>query len=512
MDENDRLLDDSFLPDNLPECHRLIKDLRTRIKSLEERLAELEKQVGRRNRMLFGKRSAKTSNSVLTGTGKAVYDTNAQELEDARNDLQLVPEEHKNGGGGRTGPKTAPTETPIEHTLSDLSCPCCGTARKVVGFQVSHQLDIVQAVFQLLKHIQYTYSCPKCHGEMVTAPKPDQLIDKGYPSEGLIAHIGNSKFSHHLPLYRQQQIYRAQSISIARSSMCRWLKHAADMFEVIVERMHQRILQSRFIQSDSSVMPVIKKGLGRTHRGTIWILRGDGTQPYLIYEFTETGEARHIERMLAGFRGILLTDGAPVFNIAIENGATAANCWAHAYRYFEDARDSEQELSDYAMAIIKGLFDIERVAALLDEDERLQLRQRLSKPRLASLKQWLQDQTVMLHFLPKSKFGEAINYCLNRWDALCRFTDTGFLPADNNHSENGLRPAVLGRKNWLFAGSVEGGRTAAIFMSIIQTCKRLAIDPFEYMRDVLTRLPATKTSDIDEFLPDRWKQLRKETH
>ena len=509
MDDNDRLLDDDYLPDNVPECHKLIKDLRTRVKSLEERVAELEKQIGRRNRMLFGKRSAKTSSTVLTGTGKVLYDSQAVELEAEKKNLQLVPKEEKHGGGGRTAPTSVPCEIPVEHTITDeteLTCPDCGELRKVLGFRVSQQLDILQAIFRVLKHIQYSYSCPKCHQNVITAPKPEQPIDKGYPSAGLIAHIANSKFNWHLPLYRQQQIYLAQTVSIARSSMCRWLKEAADFFEVIVKRMHALILKARFIQSDSTSMPVIKKGLGKTHRGTIWLYRGDDTQPYIIYDFTETGEGEHVARALPSYKGILLTDGAAVYNSIIDGGATAAACWAHAYRYFEDAADSETDQAHHAMAIIKGLFDIERVAAELPEDERFELRQRLSKPRLAQLKLWLDDQTYTL--LPKTKLGDAVNYCLNRWDALCRYTENGFLPADNNLSENGMRPAVLGRRNWLFCGSVEGGRTAAIFMSIIHTCRRLEIDPFEYMKDVLTRLPGTSTARVDEFLPDRWKQLR----
>jgi len=514
MDENDRLLDDNYLPDNMQDCHKLIKDLRSRVKSLEERVAELEKQISRRNRMLFGKRSAKVSNTVLTGTGKALYEANAQELETEKRKLQLLPDESKHGGGGRTAPACAPVKQRNEHTITDpleLACPCCGTMRKVIGFRVSQQLDILRAVFQLLEHIQYTYACPKCQGEVVTAPKPEQPFGKGYATGGLVSHIGDAKFNWHQPLYRQQRIYGAQGVPIARSTMCRLLRDGADILEHVVRRMHRLMLKSHFIQSDSTTMPVIKKGLGKAHRGSIWILRGDETQPYIVYEFTETGEGKHPERMLAGFKGFLLTDGAPVFNGVIANGATAVNCWAHAYRYFEDARDSDAELADQALAIIKGLFDIERVAAQLSENERLQLRQRLSKPRLAELRQWLADQTESPYFLPKSKFGEAVNYCLNRWDALCRYTNHGFLLADNNHSENGLRPAVLGRRNWLFAGSVEGGRTAAVFMSIVQTCRRLEIDPFEYMTDVLNRLPAVPTSQIDEFLPDRWKQTRSRT-
>jgi transposase len=515
LDKPDPLLDPNYLPDNVPECHKLIGDLRNRVKSLEERVATLEKQLQSRNRMLFGKRSAKVSSTILTGTGKAIYEANAKELEEEQNNLQLLPPDKAHGGGGRTAPANAPCEQTIEHTItnpSELACPCCGTVRKVMGFRVSQQLDIMQAAFLLLKHIQYTYSCPKCQGEIVTAPKPEQPFGKGYATGGLVAHIANAKFNWHLPLYRQEEIYRAQTVPIARSSMCRWPKEGAAILALIVKRMHQLILNSRFIQSDTTTMPVIKKGLGRTHKGVIWIFRGEETQPYIIYEFTESGSGEHATRMLTKFKGFLVTDGSSVFNGVIEGGASTVNCWAHAYRYFEEAKDFDEELAGEAIAMIKGLFDVERVAADMSEADRQDLRQRVSKARLAVLKIWLDEQVLMADFLPKSKFGEAVNYCLNRWNALCRYVDTGFLPIDNNWSENGLRPAVLGRKNWLFAGSVEGGRTAAIFMSIIHTCRRLGINPFEYMQDVLTRFPSATTSQVDDFLPDRWSQLRSVSH
>src|SRR4030095_14066675 len=388
--------DPNHLPDNVPDCHALINSLRETVKSLVERIAELEKQVGRRNRMLFGKRSAKVSSTVLTGTGKAVYEANAEELEEEQKKLQIVPEESKHGGGGLTAPAHAPTEKRFEHVIAnpaELACPCCGTTRTVLGFRASPQLDIIKAVFQLLKHVQYTYSCPKCQAEVITAPKPEQPFGKGYATGGLVAHIATAKFHWHQPLYRQQQSYRAQSVPIARSTMCRLLKEGAELLELIVRRMHKHILTSSFIQSDSTTMPVIKKGLGKTHRGAIWIYRGDDSQPYIVYDFTETGEGKHPERMLAGVKGVLLSDRAPAVNGVINTGAAAANCWAHASRYFEDARDSEPDLADHALAIIKGLFDIERVAAQLPAVERLDLRQRLWRRRIEALKEWLDEQT-----------------------------------------------------------------------------------------------------------------------
>lgn len=510
--------DPDYLPDNLPECHKVIKDLRAEVQHLREiaktvsllqqRVAELEKQVRRRNRMVFGPRSAKVSGASLTGTGKTVYENHQSELDSERANLQLIPEETKHGGGGRNIPDTGPAERTVEHKITDpsqLACPCCGKLRQIIGFNASYQLDVLKTVFELLKHVEYKYACSDCQGEVVAASKPYQPIDKGYPAPGLIGHVGVSKFDWHLPLYRQERIYRAQGVPIARSSMCRWLKGGADLLNIIVKRMHELMLKSRAIQSDDTTMPVIKKGLGKTHQGHTWLYRADDV-PYIIYDFTETRGGEHPERMLPGYKGILQTDGASVYNAVIAKGATRAGCLSHAFRYFEDARLEDPERADYALAIMKCLFEIEKLAAGLTEEERKELRQRLSKPKLDQLKVWLDQEAPSV--LPKSALGEALTYCRNQWDALCLYAGTGFVSAHNNNSENGLRPAVLGRKNFLFAGSVEGGRTAAIWMSLIHTCRRLSIDPFDYLKDVLTRLPSTPISQIDQFLPDRWKALR----
>ena len=159
------------------------------------------------------------------------------------------------------------------------------------------------------------------------------------------------------------------------------------------------------------------------------------------------------------------------------------------------------------MGVIKSLFDIERVAATLSPDERLDLRQRLAKPKLSLLKEWLDEQKPLV--LPKTKLGEAIAYTLNRWPAVLVYLDHHFVEISNNGSERSIKPMVLSRRNWLFAGSEEGGRTAATLMSLIETCKRLGINPFAYLKDVLTRCPSAKTSQVDEFLPDRWLASRK---
>jgi hypothetical protein len=261
-------------------------------------------------------------------------------------------------------------------------------------------------------------------------------------------------------------------------------------------------------------MPFIRKGTGHTVTGKNSLYRGDATRPYNIYNFSENGKAENHIKMLAGYRGFLLTDGAPVFNGVLANekegreGATAVNCWAHVERYFEDAKRAEEELADYALGIIKSIFKIESFAMTLPEGERVAVRQSMTKPLLNKFKLWLDEQESTA---APTALADAVQYTLNRWPALCRFLEHGFLKVHNNDSENGLRPVVLHRKNSLFAGSAAGGRATAILNSFVQTCRRLKIDSFEYLKDVLTKLPGTPINQIDQFLPDRWKALKEQS-
>ncbi|MBN8659072.1 MAG: IS66 family transposase [Candidatus Obscuribacter phosphatis] len=237
---------------------------------------------------------------------------------------------------------------------------------------------------------------------------------------------------------------------------------------------------------------------------------GDSSNPYTIYDFSETEHAMYPEKILKGFKGVLLSDGTNKFNGIIAAGATSANCWAHVHCRFEEAWLDDKTTVEFPMGVIKSLFDIERVAKNLTEEQRKDMRLRLAKPKLALLKNWL-DQNALKE-PPKSKLVDAISYTLNRWDALCLYADTGYVDISNNACERSIKPIVLRRSNWLFAGSIDGGRTSAILMTLIQTCERLKINSFEYLKDVLTRFPNANIRDLDDFLPDRWLALRQTKH
>jgi transposase len=488
------------LPNSIPECHQLILQMHNRI-------LELEKQKRRRDRTIHGPRSAQVDKDSLAGEGKEIYEQTCKSV-DAEKNKRGQPSSPGHAGGGRNAPNYADDEETIRHEETDackLDCPDCGVARKFFGFRVSYQLDYIPGKYKRIKHVEYSYRCAHCLGNIITKTKPLQPIDKGYPTARFLAHVINSKIRRHLPNYRQESEMKALNIPVDRSNLSRWQMQSADELQIIVDRMHELILESRVIESDETNLPFIRKGAGRTITGKLSIYRGDETRPYNLYNFTENGKAENHTKFLEGFKGHLLTDGTAVFNGVLANGAISANCWAHVERYFEDAKQAEEELADYALGIIKSIFKIESLVMTLPESERVALRQQHTKPLLDEFKIWLDAQSKIA---APTSLADAIAYTLNRWTALTQFLDQGFLKAHNNDSENGLRPAVLGRKNWLFAGSVRGGKATATLMSLVQTCLRLGIEPFEYLTDVLTRLPSTPTSSIDQFLPDQWKLLR----
>ena len=488
----------NVFPDNIADCHIRIRDLTARV-------SELEKQLSRHNRAAFGRKSAKVNASLLTGTGKEIHDQTTNELEGENQRSNAGPEDLKKGGGRAASSKHLNTRQEKYYLdESELPCPCCGDPRKIIGFDVSLQIEFVRALYENIQHIMFKYACKKCGGEVVSSKKTYQPIDRVKAGPGLLAKIATDKFWLHLPLYRQEQVFAAQSISVGRSVMCRWLAEIAKLVAPIVNRMRQLILKSRVVQSDATKLPVIKKGLGKTHQGIVWVYRGDEDFPYVFYDYSNTEHSRYPEQILNGFKGILQSDGTNKYNNIIKNGAIAARCWAHVHCDFEDAWKSDPIAAEFPMGVIKSLFDIERAAKSFTEYDRKDIRQRLAKPKLAQLRAWLQDQSAIEP--PKGKLGEAISYTLNHWDGLQVYLEHPSVEISNNASERCIKPLVIGRRNWLFSGSEEGGQTAATILSLIETCKRLDINPFDYFKDVLTRFPSAKISEVDDFLPDARKR------
>jgi transposase len=353
---------------------------------------------------------------------------------------------------------------------------------------------------------------------VISAPKPPQPIAKGLPGAGLLAYLIVSKYFDHLPLYRLEHIMKRQGLPLSRSTMCDWMAASAQTLRPLYDMMVSQVMQSAWLHTDDT--PVKNQGHepGTTALSRFWIYWGDRTHPYNVFDFTINRKRDGPQKFLADFHGYLHADAfsgydalylpspradrAPILEVA---------CNAHARRKFHEARGSDVVRAHQALAYYRQLYELERgaTAAELDDAGRRQMRQDLSLLILNKFHTWLEEQRPQV--LPKSPMAEALGYALNNWDALIRYTEAGFLSIDNNVAEREMKRIAIGRKNWLFVGSDQGGRTAAVLFSFTSTCHRLGMEPWAYLQDVLSRLPTMPAERLPELLPDRWQAAHKQT-
>lgn len=361
---------------------------------------------------------------------------------------------------------------------------------------------------------------PASGSTIVTAPLPPPPLPKCLAGPGLLAHVIVSKFVDHLPLYRQEQIFLRQGVWLSRRTLCDWLAGCAKVLQPLVALMWQSVFCSRDLHTDDTPVTV----QGKQTKGHLWDYVGDSAHPYTVYDFTLGRCQERPLQCLSVFKGYLHADAYNGYDKAFGKERTEVGCWAHARRYFYEARNTDPVPACCVLSGIGRLYALEaaakyaaQVRQLSDEefwDVRQQLRERQAKPILSSLAEYAQKARPLV--LPRSPIGEAFTYLDNQWLALGRYVEHGFLDIDNNVAEQALRAIGIGRKNWLFLGSEEGGKTAATLYSLTQTCKRHGIDPWYYLREVLRILPtipeSARATELPKLLPDQWAKSERQRH
>jgi transposase len=440
----------------------------------------------------------------------------------------------KNGHGRKPLPASLPRR-PVLHDLTpeQLLCPDCGVVRVKIGEEICEQLEYVPASLIVLQHVRPKYACKDCAANVAIADRLPQPIEKGLPGPGLLAYVAVSKYVDHLPLYRQERIFIRHGVALSRKTTCDWMAVCADLLEPIWKAMHRRILLSRVIQTDDTPVRLQDPITGAMSIGRLWVYLGDLYHPFIVYDFTPDRSGEGPQRMLADFRtGYLQSDAYSAYDQIHARGILEVGCMAHARRKFDEAKTSDPERAHAGLAWIGRLYQIERQAKdeigkaierlagerpldaamrrveemRLAEEITYKLRQEQSRSVVKKFGEWLDKAAKQV--LPKSPIGEAMAYARSNWTALTRYLDAGFLSIDNNAAERAMRPIALGRKNWLHIGSDRGGRTAAVLMSLVQTCLALGVEPFAYLRDVLDRVSTHPASRIAELLPDAWTASR----
>jgi transposase len=399
-------------------------------------------------------------------------------------------------------------EQTYELTGDLCRCPACDEQRRKIGEQISYTIEHVPASFVRVKHIQYKYACPHCEHDgyspqIELAEKTNgSPIDKGMAGPGLLAYIATSKYADYLPLHRLQDIFERNGFELDRSTMCLWMAAVAQLARPIYDRMVERVRLSHVLATDDTVMPLLQPG--RTRQARMWIYQGDETQPYNVFDFTISRGRDGPKRFLKEFRGTLLADAYGGYDgIVLDQDLPRAGCWSHARRKIVDAEPTAPDLGRTILRLIKDLFNIETRATHLSDADRLDLRRSESQPIVDKLRVLFVEQQATL--LPKHPMAQAIQYALNQWKELTLFLTEGAVPIHNNLAEQQMKRIALLRKNALFVGTARGGETAAILSSLTSTCRRHDINPQSYLTQLLIGLQDTPISQIDQWLPDRWK-------
>jgi transposase len=406
------------------------EDLPSDLEQLKALVVELLHENAQLKRMLFGQRSEKLHDDPDQGVlfGRLTSD-DGQEPEEVEEEEAPRRRRRTRHRGRRPQPDHLPRQTHEIHPPdAERTCPCCGEDKVIFGQDVTEELDVVPAKFFVNRYVRYKYACRRCEGQVSQGELPPRPMDKGIPGPGFLAHLITSKFSDHLPLYRQQQIYRRFGLEIPRSTMCGWVSYTASALSPIVGAVKSSVIVSRKIHTDDTPITVLDPSAkpAGSRKGYMWVYISD--QDDVVFEYTNSRKRDGPESFLKGYRGYLQADAFSGYDRIYAGGdVIEVACWAHARRKFYDAQSSHPAEAKRILELIGRLYAVERRAKAGDVPPKrlLSWRHRYSRRRLTRLRVELDD--LSLRVLPRSPLGQAIRYTLNNWKALNRYTEAPFL-------------------------------------------------------------------------------------
>lgn len=492
------------LPQDIDVAHEMIRELTEQLRKSRRNEDQLRRNIDDLIRRFYGPKAERVDESQLSLFA-------AEELQRLRAAASTptpapeTPATPRKGAGRKGLPKNLPRRRVVQELpAAERICPCCREVMEPIREEVSEQLDYRRASLEVVENVRLVYGCAKkCDEKLVIAPKGDQPIDKGLPGPGLLAHIVGSKYGDHLPLYRLEKALARNGVVIGRSTLCGWMAAAADLADVMVLYLKAQVLQSFCVATDETGILVLDRANGRTFKGRIWVFCGDRDHPWLVYDYTPTRQRDGPEAFLGDYEGNLQADAYTGYDgIYAARRIREIGCWMHGRRYWYEASLSDPAIPMQAIAMIRVLYDVERSARELSPADRHARRQERAVPVLNRMQAWLAE--VAPKVVPKSPTGDALRYTRNQWEALCRYTEDGRLEIDNGRSERALKLIAIGRRNWLFAGSPEGGRRAANLFSLTGSCMLNDIDPEAYLQDLFRELPGLPESQLHEWTPLAW--------
>lgn len=473
-----------------------LKRKSTHIEHLELLLATLRRQR-------FGARSEQF-NAEQHGLWDAALDEDIAATAAAVE--QLSPPRERE----RAQPKrqALPAELPrVEERIEPVSCTCgaCGGELHSIGEEVSEKLDLKPVEFFVRRIIRPKLACRACE-TIQTPPALPTLIERGIPAPGLLAHVLISKYADHLPLTRQSDMLGRSGVDLPVSTLCEWVGATGFALQPLVDALRDELHRCSVLHADETPVQMLDPGKGKTKSAYLFAYRrGEIAEPpIIVFDFAENRSGANARKFLADYGGALVVDDYAGYKHLFQaTPMRELGCWAHARRKFFELHEANQSpLAAEVIPRIAALYAVEREAEGMTADDRHAHRQAHARRKVEALLDWLEGLRPKIN--SGSATAKAVDYLLRRKAAFTAYLDDGRFPIDNNPVENAIRPVALGRKNWLFAGSLLAGQRAANIMSLIQTAKANGHDPHAYLRDVLTRLPTQLNSRIGELLPHTW--------
>ncbi len=487
------------LPETAEELRQLVLKQRVALAERDGIIERLKAQLAWLRRQQFGRSSEKIEREIEQ------LELQLEDLEETSSARIAASEPERSIA--RSGRRSLPDHLPREEVVHEpaCSCPDCGGPMRRLSEDTSEMLEYVPASFRVVRHVRPKLACSRCD-RIVQVEAPSRPIARGLAGPGLLAHVLVAKYADHLPLYRQSEIYAREGVNLERSTLADWVGGASALLRPLVEALARETLGADKLHTDDTTVPVLAPGHGRTRTGRLWVYvrddrpAGDGAPPAVLFRYSADRKGERPQAHLKDFRGFLQADAYAGYNKLYGNEIVEVACWAHARRKFHDVYvDKGSRLAHEALDRIGALYDVEAAIRGHAPADRRAVRQARAGPVLEELRHWL--DTTLSRVPGRSDLAAAIRYARSRWDQLCRYRDDGRLEIDNSAAERALRGVALGRKNWLFAGSDQGGQRAAAIYSLIETCKLNTIDPEAYLRHVLTVIADHPVNSVAELLP-----------
>ncbi|MEQ8554270.1 MAG: IS66 family transposase [Cyclobacteriaceae bacterium] len=486
-----------------------------KISEKDEQITQLSFELDKFRRYLFGSKSEKlpvqdTDLSQMNLFDLGTAPEQQEELSEAVRQLadeKKIPKKRAKGTGRMALPEGLRRETIIIEPAEDVS-DCVQ-----IGEEVTEVLDLIPAEFYVKRYVRPKYARPNGEG-IAIGQLPDRVIDKGIPSERVIAQMTLDKYVYALPLHRQIDKYRRMGVNIPASTASDWLikgwKHLIPLWELL----KLLVANQKYLQADESPIKVQDKqrkpGKQKAiHQGYMWVYHAPADK-LVLFDYQKGRDGSGPKSVLEKYRGILQTDGYKVYESLYGNHPhiMLVYCMAHARRKFVDALKDDKKKATEVLELMQLLYKLEQ--DMRDEsltwEQRTEKRQQEAVPVLDEIEEWMKVHKNKV--LSSSPLGKAITYTLPRWKGLSAYAQHGQIEIDNNLVENAIRPLAIGRKNYLFAGSHDAAEMTAAMYSFMSTCKKNGVNELEWLTDVFERLQSHKQKDLYQLLPNNWEKYK----